>query len=366
MKITKIETILLEKKLSSSMRISRGGFTKRQHLIVRVHTNEGVIGLGEGVGNATLIKTILEDALSPLVIGLDPLNIESLRHKVMDSHVYLEQKGSLICAFSAIEMACWDIKGKFLHVPVHQLLGGLCRETIQAYASDVYWEEDPQKMAKSADRIQKLGFDAVKAHVGCRSPEDDFHRVKALREVLGTGQRLMIDINGGYNLLEAKRALKLWEVCDLFWVEEPISSYHGASLASLRNQSCIPIAAGENEFRTYGFQGLFERGAVDVAMPDIGRVGGIQEAKNICVLADVYGIPVSPHNYSSGILLAATIHLMASTPSTTYLEFDTSENAIYQELLLEPLVIEKGRVKVPMHPGLGVHLPDQVLEKFGS
>ena len=126
----------------------------------------------------------------------------------------------------------------------------------------------------------------------------------------------------------------------------------------------MPIAGGENEFRVYGFKRLFDKGALNVAMPDIGRVGGIQETRNICALAHSYGVVVSPHNYSSGILLGATIQLMASVPNTQLLEIDTSENAVYQELLIEPLQIENGFVKVPTFPGLGVKLDKEVLKKY--
>src|SRR3989338_6984144 len=148
MKITQVEVIVLKKNLTSAMRISRGGFKTRAHLLVRVHTDEGITGLGEAIGNTALIHGILTNYLVGQAIGLDPFNIEILREKLMDSHVYFERKGSALCAFSAIEMACWDIKGKALKVPVYQLLGGLYRDKIEAYASDIYWEEDPEVMAK--------------------------------------------------------------------------------------------------------------------------------------------------------------------------------------------------------------------------
>ena len=121
MKITEIRVFLLQKKLSSPMRISRGGFTIRTHAIVELHTDEGITGLGEGIGSARLVKAILEGQMADLAIGLDPFNIERVRQQLMDSQVYFERKGSGICAASAIEMACWDIKGKALNVPVYQL-----------------------------------------------------------------------------------------------------------------------------------------------------------------------------------------------------------------------------------------------------
>lgn len=346
------------------MRISRGGFKIRTHAIVRVSTDEGITGLGEGVGNAPLVKAIIEAQMGGMALGLDPFNIEKIRHQLMDHQVYFERKGSAICAASAIEMACWDIKGKSLNVPVYQLLGGLYRDQIPAYASDIYWEENPKDMAKNAERILKNGFSAIKAHLGCQSSQDETKRVKILRETCGPDVRLMIDLNAGYNALEAYQAAQLWESFNLHWLEEPLTPEHIQALGDLRSRIKIPIAAGENEFRLFGFKQLFDQRAVDVAMPDIGRVGGIQETKNICSLADSYGIPVSPHNYSSGVLLSATIHLMASTPNTQWLELDTSNNAVYEDFLITPLEIKNGSVTVPHSPGLGVELRDETLEKY--
>jgi L-alanine-DL-glutamate epimerase-like enolase superfamily enzyme len=362
--ITGVKVFLLQKQLNSSMRISRGGFSVRNHAIVQVQTDEGIMGLGEGVGSACLIKAIIEGQMEKQAVGLNPFDIELLRHKLIDNHVYLERKGSVICAASAIEMACWDIKGKALDIPVYQLLGGLYRDRIEAYASDVYWEDEPEVMGENAKRIVNKGFRTIKAHVGCESPTLDFERVKALRESVGNDINLMIDLNGGYSGLEAYQAARLWEEFNLFWLEEPLSPNQLDALADLRSRIRVPIAAGENEFRLHGFKELFDKNAVDVAMPDIARVGGLQETKNICILAEAYGILVSPHNFSSGILLAATIHLMASTPNTTLLEYDTSDNAVYEDLLIEPLSIEDGYLKVPSHPGLGVKLRNDVLEQY--
>lgn len=365
MKITDIKIFLLQKELSSSMNISRGGFNIRNHTIVEVSTDEGITGLGEGIGNAHLVKAILEEQMADLAIGIDPFNIEKLRGILNENQVYFERKGSAICAASAIEMACWDIKGKALNVPVYELLGGLFNDKLEVYASDIYWEADTKKMSFNAERIVNEGFKTVKAHIGYKSPREDLERVKILREVIGDQTNLMIDLNAGYNHFNAYQAAKLWGEYNLTWLEEPLKPNYTDATADLRNRIEIPIAAGENEFQLHGFKELFEKRAVDIAMPDIGRVGGIQETKNICSLADAYGVPVSPHNFSSGILLAATIHLMASTPNTMFLEYDSSKNAVYEELLEEPIKFDNaGRIEVPKNPGLGVQLPSNIKKHF--
>lgn len=364
MQINRVKVHLLRKPLTSTMRISRGGFTVRTHALVEVGTDEGITGLGEGVGNAAFVKAIIDAGLGEAACGLDPFDIQRVRQRLMDGGVYAERKGSVICAASAIEMACWDIMGKCCHRPVYQLLGGLYREQLETYASDIYWEQDPKVMGKNVERILGKGFRAIKAHVGCAAPEAEVERIKLLREVAGHETLLMIDLNAGYSAHAALQSARLWERFGLHWLEEPMSPEYPGAWADLRARTAVPIAGGENEFRVHGFRELFERRAVDVAMPDIGRVGGIQEAKDICLLAETYGIPVSPHNFSSGILLAATMHLMASTPNTTLLEIDSSQNAIYEELLVEPLNMQAGRVTVPRQPGLGVHLPKAVLQHY--
>jgi D-galactarolactone cycloisomerase len=365
MKISKVQVILLQKKLTSTMNISRGGFNVRTHALVKVTTDQGITGLGEGVGDALMIKSIIDGKMGTLALGLDPMSIEVVRENLIDSQVYFERKGSAICAASGIEMACWDIMGKVLKVPVYQLLGGLYRDRLETYVSDVYWEKDPRSMAKNLERILKKGFKTIKAHVGCDSPEADEKRIEALRRAAGDEAGLMIDLNGGYTTREAMVVARLWDKYNLFWLEEPLNPNQIDALADFRSRSSFIIAAGENEFRLHGFKQLFDLRAVDIAMPDIGRVGGLQEARNICALAESYGIPVSPHNFSSGVLLAATIHLMASTPNTRLLELDSSSNAVYEELLISPLEVSNGYIQVPNHPGLGVELTDDIIRQYG-
>jgi D-galactarolactone cycloisomerase len=364
MKISKIQVILLQKKLTSTMNISRGGFDVRTHAVVKVTTDQGITGLGEGVGDALMVKSIIDGKLGAQAIGLDPMSIESIRKNLIDSQVYFERKGSVICAVSGIEMACWDIMGKALNVPVYQLLGGLYRDRLETYVSDVYWEKDPRLMSTNLERILKKEFKTIKAHVGCEPPEADEKRIEALRCAAGNETNLMIDLNGGYSQRQAMVASHLWDRFNLFWLEEPLNPNQVDALADFRSRSKLTIAAGENEFRLHGFKQLFDRRAVDVAMPDIGRVGGIQEARNICALAESYDIPVSPHNFSSGILLAATMHLMAATPNTWLLELDSSDNSVYEELLVSPLEISKGFLQVPNHSGLGVELTDEIIKKY--
>lgn len=364
MKIIQVNTYLLEKALSSTMRISRGGFTKRQHCLVEVITDEGITGLGEGVGNTRVIKVIIDNYLDSLVIGKDPNDIELMRKSLFDEHVYFERKGSVICAASAIEIACWDIKGKVLGLPVYELLGGKCKDKLPTYASDIYWQEEPNAMAESALRVVEAGYRNIKIHIGVRSPEEEIPRIAAVRKAIGNDIGLMVDLNAGYTLEQAQQASNIWSDYKLAWLEEPVDANDTDALISFTKYATTDVAAGENEFRVWGFKELLERQAVDVIMPDIARAGGILETIKICGLAEKYGIPVSPHNYSSGILLAATVHLMACTKNTTLLEIDTSDNSIYSDILTWKPIMDNGDLIVPTCPGLGVTLPAEVLKSY--
>lgn len=365
MRIVKVEVVELRKELGATMAISRGGFSQRAHALVRLTAENGSTGLGEAVGNAGHARALLEGGLGRAALGLDPCAIETVRARLLESAVYYERKGSAVAAASALEMACWDLFGQARGVPVHALLGGRCRDSVEAYASDVYWQEDAGAMAGVAAGIRDRGYRALKVHIGRGTPREDAERLRAVRRAIGPGLDLMVDLNAGYDLLAAREAVRRWAEFDLLWIEEPLHPEHLDAMAALRAHSPVPLAAGENEFRLHGFKALLEAGAVDVAMPDIGRCGGLWEARAVCFLADAWGIPVSPHNFSSGVLLAATLHLMAAAPGTRLLEMDTSGNAVYEELLREPLAFADGRLAVPGLPGLGVHLPPETLERHG-
>lgn len=362
--VTDVKVYILKKNLNSLMRISRGGFTERTHGIVEVVTDEGITGLGEAVGNPLMVKGIVDSQLKHKLLGKDPFQIESLRKELFDGFVYFERMGSEICAASAIETALWDIKGKKCGAPVYELLGGKVKEKIPAYVSDVYWQENAGAMVNACKRIVDKGFNGIKAHLGVEGPDQEAFRIEEMRKAIGNKVKIMVDLNCGYSLSQSLQAIRLWQEFDLFWLEEPLHPAHIHGLKSLRERSAVPIAAGENDYQLFGFKNLFDLGCVDIAMPDIGRTGGIWETKLISALANSYGVDVSPHNFSSGVLLSATLHLLASDTHANFLEFDLSDNAIYLDFFIEPPRIEDGFIFVPDVPGLGVELTDDIKERY--
>jgi L-alanine-DL-glutamate epimerase-like enolase superfamily enzyme len=368
MKITDVNVIKLGVQLSKPSKVSKDReFNSRGAAFVIIETDEGIQGIGEGYGpESYIVKTIVERKFKPLLIGQDPLDIERLwRRMLMDQvYVYWDQKGQGVSAASGVDMALWDIAGKYYNVPIYKLLGGDAKGTgkVKAYASDLFWDT-PEIMAESARKFALKGFPAVKTHLG-RGLKEDEKRVKAIKDAIGYAD-LMIDINCGYNRVDAFKVGKMLEKYDIYWYEEPMSPYDIDGLAYLKNKLDIPIATGENEYTKWGFKELFLKNAVDFAMPDIMRCGGITETKKICALAEAFDVICSPHNYTTGVGLAATLQVMACTPNSEWLELDVTDYALYESLLKNPLEIDgQGMVKIPTDPGLGVELKDNIVDKY--
>ncbi|WP_287583223.1 mandelate racemase/muconate lactonizing enzyme family protein [Candidatus Borrarchaeum sp.] len=368
MKITDVKVIKLGVQLPKPLGVSKDReFNSRGAALVIIDTDEGIQGIGEGYGpESYIVKTIVDDKFKPLLIGQDPLDIERLwRTMLMDPvFVYWDQKGQGVSAASGVDMALWDIAGKFYNAPIYKLLGGDAKGNgkVKAYASDLFWDT-PEIMAESARQFALQGYSAVKTHLG-RGLKEDEERVKAIKDAIGDVD-LMIDMNCGYDRVEAFKVGKMLEKYDIYWYEEPLSPYDIDGLAYLKNKLDIPIATGENEYTKWGFKELFLKNAVDFAMPDIMRCGGITETKKICALAEAFDVICTPHNYTTGVGLAATLQVMACTPNCEWLEFDVTDYALYKSLLKKPLEFDgQGMVTIPTDPGLGVELKDNVVDKY--
>jgi L-alanine-DL-glutamate epimerase-like enolase superfamily enzyme len=361
MQITNVRSVQVARRLDRPQRNAREGRSERTFTFVLVETDAGLTGLGDAFGDPALMPTIIERRLRPMALGLDPCAIDAVWRRLFASRAFWETGGSVLCGISAIEVACWDIRGQAEGVRVCDLLGGAKREWIAAYASDLHWEE-PQRMADAAARFAEQGFGAVKTHLGAPGEGDrDLQRLDALRQAIGPDVGLMVDVN---TVFEPAQALTFGEAIVPFrpyWFEEPVAPLDAAGHAWLRERLPLRIATGENLYLPQGFEPLWAHRACDYVMPDILRCGGLEQTRQICRQALNHGVIPSPHNFSSGVGLAATLHLMAALPETEWLEFDPTGTAIYEELFVEPLVVERGRVRVPEAPGLGVRLTEEVL-----
>ncbi len=365
MKITDVRTVQLTRPLDRPQRTAQGSRTERVFTFVLVETDAGITGVGDAFGDDVLMEHIVAHRLRPMSIGLDPTDIPALWTKLFASRSFWEIGGSVLCGISAIEVACHDIWGQSEGVPVYELLGGKTRDRIEAYASDLHWEE-VERMTETAASYVERGFRSMKTHVGAKGEEErDIERIEAIRAVIGLDVGFMVDINTAFQRDQAMDFGRQIASANLFWYEEPVAPLDFEGHARLRDALPMKIATGENLYTTHGFDPLFAAKGCDYAMPDILRCGGIQQARQICEAAVANNVIPSPHNYSSGVGTAATLHLMAALPDTQLLEFDPTGTAIYEELFIDPLVVESGFVHVPDRPGLGVRLTDEIMNRWG-
>jgi D-galactarolactone cycloisomerase len=362
MKITGIRTVQLRRPLDRPQRHARGGRDVRCFTFVLVDTDAGITGLGESAGDELIIETIIDKRLKPMAIGLDPFDVTKLWDTLYASRAFWEPAGSVVCGISAIEIACWDIRGQAEGVPIYELLGGCQRDRIEAYASDLHWDE-PEGMADLAKRYVEAGFRFVKTHLGAEA-DADLRRLEAIREAVGPDIGLMIDVNTAFDRDTALERGLAYAAFEPLWYEEPLPPHDHQGYAWLRHQLPMHIATGENLYTTHGFEPLLARQGCDFIMPDLLRCGGIREAQRICEAAEWYGIAASPHNYAGGVGLAATLHFMAALPQTLLLEFDPTGTAVYEELFIAPLIVKDGHVQVPATPGLGVHLTEDIMARY--
>jgi len=373
MKIKSIESYILSDKLKESFYFSQWEYSERRICIVKVTSDTGHVGWGEGYGPAALVKAGVEH-LTPFVLGQNPLETETIWSIMYRRTLDFARRGILVSALSAIDVALWDLKGKILNQPVHLLLGGKKRETITPYATGMYYtkcENLGDKLAREAEEYAKLGFKAMKMKVGL-GINTDIDYVRKVREAIGPEIGLMVDANHAYNLREAALLSKAIEQYNIGWFEEPISPEYYEQHAELRTKTSIPIAGGECEYLRFGFQTLLKSQSVDIIQPDICASGGLTEAKRIASLASVYGVEIVPHTWGTGIAISAALHFVANLDyipgrlmhPENMIEYDRTENGLREELTATDMVAINGEIKVSDKPGLGFEFNEEALEKY--
>jgi D-galactarolactone cycloisomerase len=375
MKISKIEPIILSDKLDESFYFSQWHYSERTICIVKVTTESGLVGWGEGYGPANVLASGIE-FLSKHVIGKSVLNNEGIWQEMYRRSMDFARRGILVAAISAIDIALWDLKGKILDQPVSVLLGGRKREAIQAYATGMYFTETDDlahKLAEEALSYKKKGFKAMKMKVGL-TLEQDVEHVRRVREAIGKDIQLMVDANHAYSLVEATRLAAQIEAYDISWFEEPLSPEHYESYAELRKRTSIPISGGECEYLRAGFYQLFKNNSVDIAQPDICAAGGITEVKKIIAMAQTFGVDFVPHSWGTGIALSAALQVLCNLDVTpgrliepnVLMEFDCTKNGLRDNLVTPMIKAENGMVQVPSGPGLGIEVNEDVIDHYNT
>lgn len=366
MKITDVKTIRLRASLPSTGQVhSRSGVrASRSALLVEVHTDEGITGIGSCSGNGMLIEIIVDRVLKRLLVGTDPTNIEEVWDKAYFRGGIREfgSRGIGVVALSGIDIALWDILGKVKGLPVHKLLGGAKRDKVPVYATALY-PDAVERVVQRAVAFAEQGFRALKIKVGFDLGQD-VEIVGAVRARLGKDFTIMTDANQGYKIDAAIKAAASFAEFDVTWLEEPMFMEDIEAHARLKSQSQVPIAVGENLHTRFAFEAFMARKAVDYLQPDVARAGGISEIVKIAELAGRYQLPVSLHTWGDGVALAASLHLSTALENSPVMELDTTYNPLRTEILSQPPEFRDGFMIAPQGPGLGVALNPAAIGKY--
>lgn len=386
MKITKIETLVL---LDPGFDVEACS-SAQDDIVVLIHTDEGITGIGEVDTNPWVAQAMIHArgthvlglGLEEMLLGQDPLQPEALWDRMYTGSFMTGRRGLGICAIGALDMALWDIRGKALGQPCWKLLGGARKPHITPYASLLPTGRTPEayrdSLAAKAIEAKRLGFRAGKmevcikgpyAHNGIQESDEWIVRiVAACREAVGADFTIMVDVCYCWtNAKEALRVMRQLEQYDLFFMETPLQLDDLDGYAYLHDHSPIRIAAGELQNGRFEFLDLMDRGKVDVAQPDVGRVGGLTEARRVCDLAADRGRLIVPHCWKTGIGIAASAHLSAATAHCPYIEFlpaPLSEAPLRRELVADELQLVDGVVPLPQKPGLGIELNPDALKRY--
>jgi L-alanine-DL-glutamate epimerase-like enolase superfamily enzyme len=386
MKVTEIECYVL---LAPNM--STGSTSSAQDsFIVIVHTNEGVTGIGESDVNPWIARACVEApgthtmglGLKEILIGADPLAIEDLWRRMYVGTCFNGRRGAVIHAIGAIDMALWDIRGKVAGKPIFDLLGGAKQSHVVPYASlqpeGNRWEEYRDSLCAWAERAKSVGFKAVKAEITMNGPYahdgmcEPYERhtlvVEAVRKTIGPDIALMVDVQ--YMWPDARTAMetiKDWKEFNISFLETPLWIDKLDEYAKLHELAPMPIAAGEWQATRFEFEELMDRGRIDVAQPDVGRVGGFGEAKAVCDMAADRGLIIVPHCWKTGVSVTATAHLAFNTPHCRFIEYlppTLCTETLRRELAVDGFEFRNGLIEKPTKSGLGAELNVEALRSY--
>jgi L-alanine-DL-glutamate epimerase-like enolase superfamily enzyme len=370
LKITAITAIPLSFRLDQGKTVTMGigSTTKRDTIIVRVETSEGITGYGEAHPGRSpgAVVSLIHNTLAPMLIGMkatDVIGVWKRVHRMQLSSHGVGSGASL--GLSGIDMALWDIRGKAANMPLYELLGGSKRR-LPAYAGGISLGYQPKEsLAEEAQEYVARGYKAIKLRLG-DSAKADIARVLHVRKVLGDDIDILTDANTAYTLADVRRVMPVLADIKAGWLEEPFacndfSSYREAAKIT----SLVPIAAGENHYGRFEFAQLREAGAVQIWQPDLSKCGGITEGLAIAAMASAYRIPMHTHSSATGINHAATIHFMAAIENSGYFEACVSHFNPLRDMFGTTFEIGADGCVEPLDkPGIGLEIDESLFAKY--
>jgi galactonate dehydratase len=355
------------------MKITVVGAPWRELTFVELVTDEGLVGLGEArmVNKTETLVACLRELASRYVIGSDPFNVERLAWNIqMAEYGRAGEVGTT--ALSVFDVACWDLMGQSLGVPVYKLLGGRFHDRIPAYANGWYQaERKPEVIAELAGKVVARGYRAFKLDpFGAAHSElsyDERRRsieiLAAVREKVGASVEIMLEMHGRFNPAEASRVAELVAPYHPAWIEEPVPPENPAALRRVRASTNLPIATGERLHAIQEFRELFETGCIDIVQADLTHFGGFLPMKRLAGWADAYYLPMAPHNVGGPVATMANVHFAVATSNYKVLEhFNDFSDPWVKTLVDAGPEVERadGCFTVPTRPGLGLKLNHEV------
>lgn len=351
--------------------------------VVRIHTDEGIVGLGETVEKTEAAKGALHGTIAPLILGQDPLDIEGIWRFVFDNIMYHGYAGAELRALSGVEIALWDILGKKYGAPLYHLLGGRSRERIPTYNTCIgfgqiqdyqAWHEDAGKLAKSllddGVRAMKIWpFDqfsevSLGQYITLYEIEEGLRPIRQIRETVGGDMEIGIECHFRWNRASAERIARALEPYDILFIEDPMPPTLPDEIKALSQSISIPVVGSEMLVTRWQTREWLEKHAVQILMTEPLWNGGIAETRKIANMAEAFGVPLVLHNLAGPICHAACMHLGAHIPNLFFVE---SSRALYRSYFGEisdyaPLPSD-GAFALPEGPGLGVNLRPEMLER---
>lgn len=347
---------------------------QRQTVLIRVETVDGIVGWGEGIAMwpeaCKAVCNIVDLGLAPLLVAAGELGVDQA-WMMMRKHCWWYGEGGIACfAYSAIDMALWDIEGKRQGKPLYQLFGGRHHDSLPACAANHVNKATLEENVAEVVDFQRQGYSAVKLGFGKRglsdigrNPEGDIRFVRALREALGPDFEIIVDVGNGvvWDRETAIRTVRAMSEYDIGWIEEPFYPTLIEDYRALKAAVPVPVASGEREWTVTGYRRLIDTGTVDVVGCDPARAEGITGFRQVDALCGAAGITMNAHAWSSAVLSAASLHLSIASPNTRLFEFKPLANALLHDLVDTPIVPVNGRAVPPDRPGLGVEVDEHVV-----
>jgi D-galactarolactone cycloisomerase len=345
-----------------NVRLGIGRAVKRDAVLVKVETEDGITGWGEAHHGRCpgAIAKLIDTTISELVVGMDAINVVGVWQRVYQMQLSSHGMGyAAAMALSGLDLALWDIRAKAAGWPLYKLLGGASKP-IRAYAGGISlgWQ-DPGSLAEEAAGYISKGYRAIKLRVG-DNPRADVARATAVRKAVGDEIEILVDANTGYKLDDVRRVMPAYEELQIGWLEEPFPAQDYRSYQTAATLGSVPLAAGENHFTRFEFTRLIEDRAVSFVQPDLSKTGGVTETMRIAAMAYAWKLSFNPHTSATGINMAATINVLAAVDEPGYFEGDVAKhNPFRDEVGGVPYALDaNGCVSPSEKPGIGVEVDE--------